>query len=256
MTHHLLKLFTGGLTAAVGINGAPILIDPIGIGLSGTMPANPWLKPKENTLSIFLARPLTAPDVKLPEIEVQAEVFTVKSNSPLGEPDIILARYERNARDPVPLPVSREIAFVITAPPPTNLWAEAARITQLSAGDQIHLRTLVQKFADALQRRNLDGLSALLDYKTKDCALANGQDPDEMRQVIRKLYAEGMFTEPSFKVEGAQANALTFKLIAGGQVVWMFQSLSTPALVVRSQTARYTLPVFAAKIGGSWRIVR
>ena len=221
MTHHLLKLITSGLTATVGLNGAPILIDPNGIGLNATFPVNPWLKPKENTLSIFLALPLPAPEVKLPEIDVYAELYSVKPNSPQGEPDVYLARFERNAKDFTPLPVAREIPFVVTAPPPSNLWTEAARINGLSGSDQQQLRTLVQKFADALQRRDLDAISTLLEYKTKDCALANSQDPEEMRQVIRELYTDEMFTQPSYRVEGAQGNGLVFKLVAGGQMVWM-----------------------------------
>jgi ketosteroid isomerase-like protein len=254
--HHLLKILTGGLTATAGINGAPLLIDPTGIGLNGSMPANPWLKPGENTLSIFLSPPLTTSGVVPPEIQFHAQVYSIKINSLMNEPDQFLARFDREARDPVPLPVAREIPFVVKEAPPTKLWAEATVIKELSTADKQQLRALVQKFAEAIQSRDLDAISAVLDYKTKDCALANGQDPAHMHEMIRKLYKEGMLSEPSFRIEGAQGNVLSFKLIAGGQAVWLFQSLSAPALVVRSQAARYTLMVFAAKIGGAWRIVR
>ncbi len=256
MIHHLLKLVTGGLTASAGINGAPLLIDSTGIGLNGTMPANPWLKPTGNTLSISLARPPATPNVNLAEVQVRAEVYTVQSGSRTMEPETWLARFAWHAGDPAPLPVTREIAFEIAAPPPTSLWAEAARVNDLSATDQQQLRTLMQKLAGAILSRDLDGISVLLDYKTMDCALANGQDPDRMRQVIRELYTTDMFSEPSLRVEGAGANELEFKLVAGGQAVWVFQGPGKPALVVVSPNKRFGLTVFAAKTAGAWRIVR
>lgn len=255
MIHHLLKLVTGGQTATVGINGAPILIDPTGAGLNATMPANPWLKPKENSLSIYLTMP-PATNARLPEVFVRAQVFSVKADSPEGDPDTFLANFERNAGDPSPLPVIREIAFVVSNPPPSRLWSEAEKVSELSPADKLQLTTLIQKFAEAIGTRNLDAISALLAYKTRDSALSNGQDPDRMRQVIRDQYANRMFTETSLQIEGDQGNELEFKLIAGGQVVWLFRSLSKPALVVHSANKRFTLPVMAAKIGGSWKIVR
>jgi hypothetical protein len=249
------------LTTLVGINGAPLLVDPTGVGLNGTRPANPWLKPKGNTLSVSLAKPpptvaVILSPVALPAVQFHAQVHTVIPDSPTNEIDRILATFDWAAANPVPLPVNREIAFEITAPPPTKLWAEATPVTGLSTADKQQLRTLVQKHAEAIESRNLDGLSALLDYKTKDCALANGQDPERMRQVTRQQYTQEMFSEPSFKVEGAEADALEFRLVAGGQVVWMFQSLAKPALVVLSPNKRFTLPIYAAMIGGAWRIVR
>lgn len=237
------------------------MVDPTGGGLNGARPANPWLKPKGNTLSISLTKaPPTQSAIRQPPtppaIQIHAQVYTVIPDSPTNEIDRILATFERSAGDRTPLPVVREIAFEIVATPPTKLWAEAAPVKGLSPSDTQQLRTLVQKHAEAIEKRNLDALSALLDYKTKDCALANGQDPERMRQVTRQQYTHEMFSEPSLRVEGAAADALEFRLVAGGQVVWIFQSLVKPALVVLSPNKRFTLPIYAAMIGGAWRIVR
>lgn len=261
MIHHLLKLSTAGLTAIFGVNGAPLLVDSTGAGLRSAWPVNPWLKPRGNALTIYLAKPSAAPSViipppDLPEVDVHAQLFTVAPNLPTNEIDRMLATFDRTAADPTPLPVNRAIAFDITAPPPTELWKDAEPIKELANADRDQLRMLVQKHADAIQARNLDDLSALLEYRTKDCALANGQEPEHMREVIRRQYTQEMFSQPSLQIDGALADKLTFRLIAGGQVVWMYQSLAKPALVVNSPTTQFTLQIYAAKIRGIWRIVR
>jgi hypothetical protein len=261
MIHHLLKVSTGALTAIVGINDAPLVVDASGAGLAGARPANPWLKPMGNKLTVFLdnapaPRSRGPAPTTQPAAQVRAQVYTLIPDSPTNQPDRLLATFERNAGDPGPLPVTREIPFEIAAPPPTKLWADAAAVATLSDADKQKLRTLVQKHAEAIERRDLDSLSAMLEYKTTDCALANGQEPDHMAMVTRQQYIREMFSESSFKVEGAQGNELEFKLIAGGQVVWMYQNLDKPALVVVSPNKRFTLPIYAALIAGTWRIVR
>lgn len=261
MIHHLLKLNTAGLTAIVGVNDAPLLVDPTGVGLNSAWPVNPWLKPQGNALGISLATPPRAPNVirpptGLPAVDVRAQLYSVKPDSNTNEIDRILATFARTAGDPAPLPVNRAIPFEITAPPPTKLWSDAATVSALAPPDKEQLKTLVQKHAAAIEARDLDALLVLLDYKIRDCALANGQDPEHMRQVTRQQYTNVMFSERSFRVETGPLSELQFKLIAGGQVVWMFQSLSKPALVVLSPKLHFTLPIYAAKIDGVWRIVR
>jgi hypothetical protein len=256
MIHHLLKLVSGGLITVAGINGAPLMIEPSGRSLGGARSINPWLKPRGNTLTIYLAQPPVARNVTLPPAQARAEVYSLVPDSPTNARAATLAKFERKTGDPTPLPVSREIPFEITVPPPAKLWAEAEKLTGLLSADKQQMKALVQKLAEGIDRRSLDDLLPLLDYKIKDCALAEGQTPEEMKQSTRELYSGQMFAEPSLKVDAAQVNNLEFKLIAGGQVVWIFQSLSKPALVVESPNNRFTFTVFAARIDHVWRIVR
>ena len=219
---------------------------------------NAWLKPLRNTLTVSLAQPSPAPVVILPPVplpapDVHAELYTLKPNSRTNERDQLLAKFARVANDL--LPFSGGIPFNVTDPPPTRLWAEAVPLDGLSSADKNQLQALVLKHTQAIAARDLDAVSALLAYKTRDCALADGQDPDEMMQVIRKQYANVIFSEPSLTID-TQINLLEFKLVAGGQVVWIFQSLEKPALVLKSPTKRFTISLFAARIGDTWRIVR
>jgi hypothetical protein len=246
---------TAGLTAAVGLNGAPLIYEPAGLTVGGARPANPWLKPRGNVLNVSLARP-PATNPPPPAARFRAEVYSVQPGSATNERDTTLVKFEWKAGDPAPLPVNRELPFEVTAPPPCKLWAEAAMLNEITTADKQAMRAIIQKHADAIDRRDLDDLSALLEYKNTDCALANGQDPEEMRRVTRELYTKEMFTERSLTVDGGSAKELQFKIIAGGQVVWLYQSLSKPALVVESPQKQFTLPVFTAKIAGAWRIVR
>ena len=261
MIYHLLKLNTAGLTTAAGINGAPLLIDPTGFGLGAGTSINSWLKPSVNKLTISLAKPpppgpsVLLPPPEMPAVRVRAQVYTVKPGSSTNEPDRTLAKFDRVANDTDPLPLEREVAFIVEVPPPTKLWNDAVQLDGISPADKQQLKALVQKHAEAIITRNVDGLSTLLDYKTTDCALADGQDPVAMRRVIQNQYRDAMFAEPSLKTD-AQLDHLNFKLVAGGQVVWVFRSLAKPALVVTSPTKRFTLPIYAAMIGGAWRIVR
>ena len=261
MTYHLLKLNTAGLTTIAGVNGAPLLVDPSGFGLGGGTGVNPWLKPGINKLTISLAKPpppgpsILLPPPPMPPIRVRAQVYTVKANSSDNEPDKILAKFERTANDADPLPLEREIAFAVEDPPPVRLWNDAAQMDGISPADKQQLKALVQKHADAIITRNVDGLVALLDYKTTDSALAEGQDPGAARRVIQNQYRDAMFSEPKLNTD-VQLDQLNFKLIVGGQVVWIFRSLAKPALVVTSPTKRFTLPIYAAMIRGTWRIVR
>jgi hypothetical protein len=261
MIFYLLNLYTSGLSAVVGINGAPIFVEPAGMALGGGAEINAWLKPEGNVLSISLSAtpilpsPILPPPKPLP-INFKAEVYSVLPGSQTNQPDQMLATFERRLGDLPPLPLKRQIPFKVPAVPPTHLWADAAPITQLTAADQTQLRSLVQKLADAIRSRDISAISALLDYKTRDYARAGGHSAESAEQVLRQQYSQTMFSQRPLTITSPSPYALRFDLIAGGQVVWMYHSLTEPALVVESPATRFTLPIYAAKVGGAWRIVR
>ena len=261
MTYHLLKLDTSGLAAVVGINGAPLFIEPAGMALGGGTEINAWLKPGGNVLSISLSATPIKRSILLPRPEplparVRAEVYTVLPGSQTNQPDRMLATFERRAGDLSPLPLKRDIPFEVTAAPPTHLWSDAAPLSGLTTSDEQQLRAVVQQLADAIGARDLNAISALLDYKTKDYARAGGHTAEAADGVVRQLYAGDMFSQRPLTITSPPPQGLRFERVAGGQVVWLHHGLNAPALVVESPTVRFTLPLFAAKIAGHWLIVR
>lgn len=261
MTHHLLKFHGAGLTAIAGINGAPLLVDASGRGVYGAAPANPWLKPSGNAVTIHLAKTAAGTSAVLPPVapspvDIRIEFYSVVPGSPTNDVQQMLATFRRTADDTTVLPVQRAIPVQIADVPPASLWSQAAPIRELSATDIAQLTALVEQHIRAIETRNVDAVSALLEYKTTDCALAEGQDPALMRQVIRRQYAQEMFSERSLKITSPPPGKLSFQLVAAKQVVWIYHSLAVPAITVESPEKRFGIELFASKIAGAWRIVR
>jgi hypothetical protein len=258
MIHHFLQFTTMGLLSSAGINGAPLRRDPTGVGLNTTVPINPWLRRGPNTLSLFASRPLPRGEDQppLPPAYYRATAYAAKPDSPSGEPDREHAKFERPEGDEGPLPLIRELPFVLREAPPSRLWDEAETLKELQEADRVRLRGLVQEFASALQARDLARTMALLQYKTEDTARANHQDAGRLDASIRRQYTTLIFAQPDLAIQSGTPEELDIRAVAGGQVMWLSRGFATPAVVGVSKDYRFTFELFAAKVGGDWRIVR
>jgi hypothetical protein len=77
-----------------------------------------------------------------------------------------------------------------------------------------------------------------------------------MRNVIKGQFEKFIFARDDIKVKMPDEGLAQFRPVCGNKVVWVFAGLVDPALVVTATNARFTFPIFVARIGGTWKIVR
>lgn len=257
MTHHVLRITSKAAIAIAGINDAPIVIDGKGEGITTMSPVNPWLRKGTNHLTIFLGeKPVVEGDSEPPPVYAGISVYTVKPDSDTSDVDRMLASFEQPEEPQPALPLIRRIPFNVDEEPACNLWKEADEIKEVTAKDKADILGLMDDFARRIRTSDAEGCVSLLAYKIRDCALANGQDPASMRNVIKGQFEKFIFARDNIKVVLPDEVAVQFRPVCGDKVVWVFAGLTEPALVVTATNAKFTFPIFVSRIGGAWTIVR
>ncbi len=257
MTHHALRLTSKSAISIVGIDEAPLLIDPTGEGLTTITPINPWLREGINQLTIFLGeKPLIDGTPPPAPVFASAKVYTIKPDSDTSDVDRELAHFEISEQENPVLPLIRVIPFKVSEPPPVKLWLQAKAQDAVTEEAKRAILAILHEFQDAVEKREVEPILRILDFKTTDSALANAQDAARMRKVIESQYLKIMFPKKDLKVLRLPDDLLNFKLICRKQIVWLFHDLKNPAFVAKAENARFTIPLFFAQLGNGWQVVR
>lgn len=257
MTHHVLRITSKAAIAIAGINDAPVVIDGKAEGITTMSPVNPWLRKGVNHLTIFLGeKPLVEGNPAPPPVYAGISVYTAKPDSDTSDVDRMLATFEQQEEPQPTLPLIRRIPFNVDDEPPCNLWKDAEEIKEISDRDKSDILGVMDDFARRIRASDSEGCVTSLAYKIKDCALANGQDPASMRNVIKGQFEKFIFAREDIKVILPAEGLAQYRPVCGGKVVWVFAGLTDPALVVTATNAKFTFPIFVAKIGGKWTLVR
>jgi hypothetical protein len=208
---------------------------------------NVWVQPGENRLDIKSR----AGHGRGPEHGLRVRVGRQRADAP-GRKDLLA---DLNVQLPQPDAAFAEAGVFRADPaPPAELWAKARPLT-LDAATRTEAARLVRALERALYRRNVVETAALLEWKTLDTARAGFQDP-ALARAAQQESLEALFADPGYIVDHFTPELLEFELAGGGRLVRINRP-GGPAVQVRlSQGGRYRLPVLAANIGGTFRIVR
>ena len=144
--------------------------------------------------------------------------------------------------------------FVANPAPPAELWVAAQPLT-LDAATRAEGTRLARALEWAFLRRDVDGVTALLEWKVVDSARAAFREAGQAREAQRETL-ENLFADEGYVVDHFTPEALEFELCGGGRLLKVSRP-SGPALQARlSQGGRFRLPLLLANIGGTLRIVR
>lgn len=232
-----------GVRLSAGVNGVPLAGDASGDGLATVQPLNLWLRPDANALDVQVA-PAGDRD-RLVDVSVRAP-------GPEAVPMTRLSWTLPPAAAFEPFRVS--LPFAPPRVPPVRVWSEAARFDRLDDGARSAAIGLGREVHEAFAARDVDRMTALLDYRITEWAAAFGWDEAQHRARVREELAA--FVEPSplalEPLEGVDA-----RLVAGGQLVWLTRG-GRPLLERRAQPEAgwRALDVYVACVGDRWRVAR
>lgn len=260
MPRYLIQIRTAGLSAVIGINRSHIVVDREGTGATLVREVNEWIMPRGNRLSVLLAaREHGAPEAPDPAVAVQ--VFIARPGDRHHAVQTTLAEFgwPLPAAQAAPLPHLADIPFAVQDAPPARLWGEADKLTGLATSDMDEIVALVERLRRAIEQRRLDEAYALVEYRYRDLARANGEDYATLAAGVRGLYQD-LFNEPRLHVEPLSRAGAGFSLVADNQVVLVSRGPARDALRAEAGTAPqrrfYGFPIYVARIQGRWTIVR
>lgn len=241
----------------VSLNGVPVLTSPENTGINAMADVSGWIVPGTNMLGVRLYEPLLEPAV-----EARVSLFLHDPAEEVVTPGVILGGFawppeREDPAEPVPpLPYAVEVPIEIADPPPTRLWREAGPVGELTEADRQRLLGLVEELRQRLMSRDAAGATRLLDYKLVDDALASGKPPERARSAAQELLEWAV--ESPLQSQPLAPGEAEFQVVGRGRIVLVRRPGGVPALRLYQPSTDnlFSIDVYAARLGGDWRIVR
>ncbi|HEY6724865.1 MAG TPA: hypothetical protein VI197_12595 [Polyangiaceae bacterium] len=142
------------------------------------------------------------------------------------------------------------LAFV-TAKSACELWAEAKRFDWNAEG-QRELTELAQKAHRLFSQKQIAPLAELTDYRARDTARCLGRTPESGVADQRSFFA-AITGAPDFSAIPWSDAGLVLEVVGNGRLVWMHRN---DGKLLLQNGAGGGMDLYAARIQGSWRIVR
>lgn len=249
-----------GVASIFRINDATVVVDLDADGIGVVEPIDTWMKPGDNSLDVELRWP-GGQDFVAGRADVEAELFLADSTSDSPRPGRVLARVQwpppghLDQEDHYPLHL--QYHFEISPPPPTRLWQEAERITQLGQLDRTQIFQRVADLRRALMTQQPNQAYDLLAYRYAEEARAEGKTEGQIRAAVLEGYSK-MYSFGHLDFEPVDEQSLILRPHADRQVVHVMREGYQFAFIAThtpSDTC-FGIPVFMARVRGEWIIVR
>jgi hypothetical protein len=240
--------YFGSIRGRVTFNGV-VLSDFADNGsYSGAL--NVWLRPGKNEVLLHIekgAKPAAAGDkVELYVVEAKAGQFADEA------PRLFTLDWKGGD----PLPVDLEKKFEAPRAPAVELWNEA-EVAPVDDAAKKEITELARKFHQAVSKRDGKAMVALAKFKIEDVGRAFGMDPKRASEEASKELQSSMAELPkTAKTEPFDPKALRFVPMAGGKLVKVTGDKGQPPVVIKEKDGETSFEIFAARIGGTWTIVR
>lgn len=247
---YYLSVRASHVSALIRVNDIPLIEDTAEAGLATTEPVHGWLMSGENTLGIEL-RPASDSGTE-PSVEIKLYLHEPQAEIPT--PKTVLAEFHY-PNPKATLPLKQTLAFNVTEPLPTRLWAEAETLAELSDDDKTHIIALANRLQNSLLNQNIDEALRLQDYKIKDDALAEGKPVERLQEGARSGL---QWMAEQGELSGAPLDnaSAVFELCANNRLVYVSRNDGEEAVTLTSEELLFDVPVYAARIKGEWLIVR
>jgi len=259
-SYYYLSVEATGVLATVGINDVPLVVGDKPGSLTATEPVNLWLLPSDNRITVDLAWPSGKPVTK-GSASVEAVLFLHDSATEVPTPKRVLARFywpSQEIEEQYPYHGEVRIEGSIADPPPTTLWQDAAALAEPSEAERREVLAIVEVLRSALIGKRLEDAFAVLTYRYKDEARAEGKPFERVRETVLEMYEwlvgqEGGLTSTPLTLEAAR-----FRIVGAGKVLLVDRRDGVPAIYLENENAdlAFGIPVYVARIGGKWTVVR
>ena len=257
--HYWLRVESSGVPIAVALNDVPLVRRDRAVELLEH--ANLWVRPGANTLAVRLDW-AAARGARWGSGRVRVAVRVARDDS---GPEETLASWEW------PLPedewpagvepgaaVEELLRFEAPVPTACDLWTRAEAVGAVDAARDAVL-ALVRALHDGFSRPDLDALDRLMDYSVREMARARYQAAADVRAGHRGFLeavtgARGLRLEPRVHELGA---ALRLNVVGEGRLLWVTREDLSPPLQGQTEWGTgFGVPLYLAKLGGTWTVAR
>jgi len=253
----LLQIEKQGLLGRVLLNGVPVRIwsDPGRADVGD--PVNAWVRPGRNVLELQLNR---APENDLAAADPRLRLTLTRLDQPDSGPSSSrpLLTYVLPPEDgaPVTWPLRDGRSLTIDDAPPSDLWPRLAPVA-LDDAARAGVMALVDRLQAALNARDLNLLSRLLQYKAVDVARCFGYPTTQALPSQARFFGD-LMQDPDWGMQPYGPDELQLHLVAGDTMVWVTRPGFAPALrsAPTADGLSLELPLYIAHIGGNWWVVR
>ncbi len=249
-----------GAASLVSVNDAVVSVDLGADGVVVTDPVDTWIKPEENLLQVDLRWPegqTFAPG----RVEAEATVFIADPGSDSPRPGRVLARFEwplpGHVEEEDQYPLRQQVAFQASPAPATRLWDEAETVTPLGQGDRAEIFRRVAELRQALMNQQPERAYDLLSYRYAEEARAEGKSEGSIRAAVLEGYRD-MFSFGHLEYAPVDEQSLILRPLSDGKVVHAMRDGYQHAILAlhRPSGTGFGIPVYMARVGGQWTIVR
>lgn len=251
---HCLEVASRSLALFAGVNDVPVFADPSADGLRAVRSINEWILPEGNEFTVFAGWP---PGIgwEPGRAQLTASVFVAAPGATTPRPGRTLAELRWPPAGDEGYPLVHRVPFEVDAPPPTRLWRDAQAVGELTPQDEGAILGLVDGLRAAVTRGDVDAAMRLVEYKTADEALANGQDPIRLDRALRAQYSMAAASGP-LVADPIRPESAVYVPVVGGRVRLVQATPLAPAITLTGPNTRFAIDVYVARVGGTWRIVR
>jgi hypothetical protein len=244
-----IAMWSRGVRAVGGVNGAPITqSDPQGRTRQARVPLNWWLMPEHNLLTVHVA-PLEG--ASAPPLLDVAIAFPKDEDPPPCRVGWALppgTAFE---------PFSIRLPFAPPKRAEARVWRDATPIEALTDAQRNGARALGVAVHAAFAAADVDAILKHLEYRMEEMCLAFEMDLAAHRTSVREDMSD-MVATPGFALSPVEHDAIQVHPCCGGRIFQLARADSGPliATLETATSAPTTMQVFAAFIGGRWRVVR
>ena len=253
---YVAKIEKNGLLLTLLINDVPIVLFSRHTDVDITEQLNRWIKPGKNILSIYLHWPggiSYSPD----EARFYLRLEAVEIGRKFREtPPLIEFIWPNTEREVEKYPYETQVAFDVESQdsPPSRLWREATQVVI----DEVTRQTIIDlilQLHQALQAKNTQVLSTLLDFKGIDSGVSHYLTQEDSRKSQLEFF-QFFFDIPNWQMLPLKIDALEFHLLSEQRLILVSRPGMEPALQSNDAGPRLLLPLYFAQIDGQWLVVR
>ncbi len=236
------------------VNDVPLVDLKGGTGTNTEKPVANWLMPGTNTLTIEVD---ALPGQETINGNVNASIFLHDSSAEVPTPKKIYTNlsFPGENTDLSAATQAVEKTFKFEGNPNARLWQEAEPVLSISAQDKKDILALVDRLEQALVNSNNDEAVTLQQYKISEDARIEGHLPDEIKEATKNTYRwlsqqNGLFLIPFDKAD------TVFTSVSKNTLVKVSKPSGDAIVQLKSDALFFEVPVYVAKISGSWIIAR
>lgn len=217
-------------------------------------------QPSGNRLTADLTWPAERKPVK-GVARVEATLFVQDPDSEEPRPGKVLARLRwpiNGVEEAYPYRHDEPVVEAIPDPPPCRLWQEAAPLPDPGEPDRTVILALIERLRAAFVARKPEDALALLSYRYEDEARAENRPAERVRDAVLSQYRWMLGQKGEIVSHPLAAEEARLRKVAGGKVLLVDRRDGGDAVTLESPESElgFGIPVFVAKIGRAWTIVR